>query len=162
MSLQTAEKLRAVLAAVSSIARGAEEATAMNIRPDLVPYGGNGNITFIWGDEKMGLYHIGYRRGPEVVAQVIRAVLFGDVVRYVPTAKTLTLSHKGYDAFLSLDLHGKPKTWLLTGWKKNASDAIGQPLSKPNATQTSLTFSRTDLGADTLKILSEEVEKSKE
>ncbi|MDR1971827.1 MAG: hypothetical protein LBQ46_07885 [Treponema sp.] len=128
----------------------------------MAQYGGNGDVTFIWGDEKKGLYHIGYRRGPEIVAQVIKAVLVGDVSRYVESAKTLTLSYKGYDAFLSLDLHGEPHTWLLTGWKKNAPGAVREPLSSPNATQTSLTFSRTDLGASTFQVLAEMLRDVKE
>jgi hypothetical protein len=152
---QTEENIRTINTAITDIANGAEEATAKGIRPDLAQYGGNGDVTFIWGDEKKGLYHIGHRRGPEIVAGVIKAVLMGDVSRFVESAKTVTLSYGDYDAFLSLDLHGQPHTWLLTGWKKNVPDAVREPLSNPNATQTGLTFSRADLGAGTLQILNE-------
>jgi hypothetical protein len=145
-------KIQAVKAAISKIANEAEEATTVTIRPDLAAYGGNGDVTFIWGNKKKGLYHIGCRRGAEVVVKVIEAVIAGVVTRFVKSAKTLTLFHNGYDAFLSLDMHGKPKTWLLTGWKRNVPGAVGEPLSNPKATQNGLTFSRAGLGAGTFQL----------
>jgi BirA family biotin operon repressor/biotin-[acetyl-CoA-carboxylase] ligase len=154
------DNYRAVTDAIADIAQGAETATAKHIRPDLAHYGGNGDVTFIWRDEKKGLYHIGYRRGAEAVRKVIHAVLEGEVTRFVPSAKTITLTYTDYEAFLSLDLYGKPHTWLLTGWKINGPGAIGQPFSKPNATQVRPTFSRSDLGAGTYTIMPEIEKKS--
>ena len=55
---------------------------------------------------------------------------------------------------MSLDEHGKQKTWLLTGWdatspkgNKKRTDANGQVSTGSAATQTLPTFSRQDLGA---------------
>ncbi|GHU19356.1 hypothetical protein FACS1894163_12130 [Spirochaetia bacterium] len=149
------DKLRAVEIAITEIVNGAEESTAGGIRPDLEPYGGTGDVTFIWGDKKKGLYHIGYRRGPDVVGNVIKAVIRGEIIRNSDVKKTVTLSDNGYEAVLSLDLHGTNQTWLLTGWKENAPDADGEVSTQSDATQTEPTFSRSDLGAGTSKILSE-------
>ncbi|GAB6392153.1 MAG: tetratricopeptide repeat protein [Treponematales bacterium] len=68
------------------------------------------------------------------------------------TLDTRVTAYQGYDAFLSLDMHGKPKTWLLTGWKRNVPGTVGEPLSNPKATQNGLTFSRADLGAGTFQL----------
>jgi hypothetical protein len=43
------ENIQAVNTAITEIANGAEEAAAKGIRPDLTRYGGNGDVTFIWG-----------------------------------------------------------------------------------------------------------------
>ena len=135
--------------AIMEIADGKDSSTAHNIRPDLRAYGGNGDVTFIWGDEKQGLYHIGYRRGADTVKNVIQAVVYGKVARTSAVKKTVVLELNGYEAVLSLDMNGNNKTWLLTGWEKNIPDAIGEVSTQSGATQTSPTFSRADLGAGT-------------
>ncbi|GHV44126.1 hypothetical protein AGMMS49546_27590 [Spirochaetia bacterium] len=144
----------AVEAAITEIVNGAEESTAKGIRPDLEQYGGTGDVTFIWGDKKKGLYHIGYRRGPEVVGNVIKAVIMGKIVRNSEIKKTVTLADNEYEAVLSLDLHGTNQTWLLTGWKENAPDETGEVSTQSGTTQIGPMFSRSDLGAGTYKILS--------
>jgi BirA family biotin operon repressor/biotin-[acetyl-CoA-carboxylase] ligase len=154
------DNYRAVTDAIADIAQGAETATAKHIRPDLAQYGGNGDVTFIWGDEKKGLYHIGYRRGAEAVQNVIRAVLDGDVARSSDVKRTVTLGLNGYEAVLSLDMDGNKKTWLLTGWEKDVPDATGEVSTQSGATQISPTFSRTDLGAGTYTIMPETKKKS--
>ena len=146
------EKIKAVIAAMQEIAAGAEEAAVKNMRPDFVKYGGNGDVVFIWGNEKKGIYHIGLRRGKEVVENVIKTVLFGQIDRYSAVKKTITLELNGYEAVISLDENGKPKTWLLTGWKKNEPDAAGKVSATTGATQTSPIFGRADLGAGTFSL----------
>ncbi|GHV79132.1 hypothetical protein AGMMS49944_09230 [Spirochaetia bacterium] len=144
-----------VESAITEIGNGAEEATAKGIRPDLNRYGGDGDVTFIWGNEKKGLYHIGYRRGAEVTANVIKTVITGKIVRTSEVKKTVTLSDNGYEAVLSLDFQGNTQTWLLTGWKENAPDVTGEVCTQSGTTQIRPTFSRSDLGAGTSKILNE-------
>jgi hypothetical protein len=139
----------AVIDAVSEIVSGKESSTAKNIRHDLSEYGGNDDVTFIWGNEKMGLYHIGYRRGAETVKNVIKTVLNGNVARASKSKKTVVLELNGYEAVLSLDMNGKKQTWLLTGWEKDVPDAIGEVSAQSDATQNSPIFSRADLGAVT-------------
>jgi hypothetical protein len=152
---QTKENIKAVESAITEIVNGAEKSTAKGIRPDLEQYGGNGDVTFIWGDEKKGLYHIGYRRGTEVTTNVIKTVINGKIVRNSAVKKTVTLSDNGYQAVLSLDLHGTNETWVLTGWKENVPDVTGEVSTQSGTTQTEPTFSRSDLGAGTVKILNE-------
>ena len=148
--------------AISEIAEGKESATAKNIRPDIAQYGGNGDVTFIWGDKKKGLYHIGYRRGKETVNNVIRAVLDGNIARTSDAKETVVLELDGYEAVLSLDMNGGKQTWLLTGWKKNVPDAIGEVGAHSDATQNNPTFSRADLGAGTSSLSHASIEMSSE
>jgi hypothetical protein len=96
------------------------------------------------------------------VARVILEVLIGDVSRTSDIQRTITLDSKGYEAVLSLDRNGNTLTWHLTGWKINEPDAAGEVSTQSGATQNEPTFSRSDLGAGTLKILSDEPKKSKD
>lgn len=144
---QSHENERQVARALQDIVNGKEEAVVKNLRPDLAEYGGSPDVSFMWGDNKKGLLHIGMKHGGDVIEHVIDTVLYGDVSRFAETKKTVTLSHNGYEAILSLDEHGKKKTWLLTGWQKNMPDATGEVSTQSGATQTAPTFSRRDLGA---------------
>ena len=110
-------------------------------------YGGTNNITLIWGNEKKGIFHIGYRRGTDTLLHVIDALANGKIERYVPGNKTVHLVKDGYEAILSLDENGNKKSWLLTGWEINKPDAFGQFSTKSESTQNAPTFSRRDLGA---------------
>ena len=136
-----------VAKAFSEIVNGAEEATVRNLRSDLEEYGGTPDVTFIWGDDKKGLLHIGSRRGSAVVQKVIDAVVTGEITKHVPGKKTVHLERDGYEAVLSLDEHGEKKTWLLTGWKIKEPDVSGEVGTQSGTTQTGPTFSRSDLGA---------------
>jgi hypothetical protein len=71
----------------------------------------------------------------------------GKVERFSATKKTVILKNDGFEAVLSLDEHGKQKTWLLTGWKKKEPDATGEVGARSGATQNGPTFSRADMVA---------------
>jgi hypothetical protein len=142
-----ASKIADVRDAINSIAAGAEESTVKGLRPDLVEYGGTPDVTFIYGDKKKGLYHIGNKRGAGIVHEVIATVINGKISRYTPRNKTVVLSKGNYEAVLSLDEHGNKKTWLLTGWAKEKPDATGEVSAQSGATQARPTFSRSDLVA---------------
>ena len=142
------------LAALKKIAAGSEEETVPGLRPDFVQYGGTPDVTFIWGDNNKGLQHIAQKHGADILPQVIDTVVAGRVERFTASKKTLVLQKGNIEAVLSLDEHGKQKTWLLTGWdatspkgNKKRTDANGQVSTGSAATQTLPTFSRQDLGA---------------
>ena len=60
----------------------------------------------------------------------------------------------GYEAVLSLDEHGKKKTWLLTGWDtKMSPDAERQVRANLKATQNKPILSRQVLGAELNNII---------
>lgn len=63
--------------------------------------------------------------------------------------KTVVLAKDGYEVLLALTKDGNKETWLFNGWKvKNEkADAISEVSTQSDATQTSPTFSREDLGA---------------
>ena len=140
-------KRDSVLDALQKIADGSEEETIPNLRNDLEQYGGTNDITLPWGNLKKGIYHIAYRRGTETLLHVVDALADGKIERYAAGNKTVHLVKDGYEAILSLDEHGKKKSWLLTGWEINKPDAFGKFSTKSEATQTAPTFSRRDLGA---------------
>ncbi|MEA4834958.1 MAG: hypothetical protein VB133_07485 [Anaeromusa sp.] len=144
------EKVGKVFEGVRKIAGGAEAFTAQQLRPDLEQYGGSADVSFIWGDNKKGIQHIGNKRGAETVLHVIEAVVNGQVVRHSETKKTVVIEHNGFEAVLSLDENGEQKTWLLTGWHKNKPDASGVVSAQSGATQVGPTFSRSDLVAGLL------------
>jgi len=133
--------------AVREIVDGADSATVKNLRPDVVALGGTADVTIPWGNEKMGLYHIGAKRGADTVRAVLDTVVDGEIDRYTAAKKTVTLRKGDVEAVLSLDESGESKTWLLTGWKKGEPDAVGEVGAQSDATQTEPTFSRSDLGA---------------
>jgi phage-related protein (TIGR01555 family) len=116
-SKSSAAKHKAVNKALGEIAAGAAEATVSGLRGDLEQFGGTNDVTFVRGDEKKGLVHIASKHGVEAVPRVIDAVVDGEISKYVPGKKTIHIEKDGYEAILSLDEHGKKKTWLLTGWK---------------------------------------------
>jgi len=99
------------------------------------------------GDPKHGIYHIGSQRGLDVLRRVLRAVAIGAQLQYVAAKKAVRITHEGMVAVLSRDEHGKPKTWLLTGWEEGKPDAHGEVGTRTAATQPGPTFSRTELGA---------------
>ncbi len=133
--------------AVEHIMDGADESVIKNARDDISQYGGSNDVALVWGNSKKGIAHIGEKRGGEVVGNVIRAVVEGDVVKFVEAKKTLHIEWNGYEAVLSLDENGNRKTWLLTGWHQNRPDASGEVGAQSGATHTRPTFSRSDMGA---------------
>jgi hypothetical protein len=110
-------KYQEVLGALQELDSGIPEVTIENLRDDLEQYGGTNNVTFMTGDKKKGLLHIEKRHGSESVPKVVRAVVYGKISKFVEGKKTVHIVEDGYEAVLSLDEHGKKKTWLLTGWK---------------------------------------------
>jgi hypothetical protein len=94
------------------------------------------------------------RRGADVTANVVKALIEGNVVDFNSEKKTIKIKHNGYEAILSLDMNGESKTWLLTGWETGAADAISEVSTQSDATQTRPTFSRSSLGATVIGIIS--------
>ena len=146
----TRQKAREVKSALQKIADGAEEATVKDLRDDLEQYGGTNDVTFIYGDEKKGLFHIADKHGGiKTLLKVLDAVVDGKVVRHSEGNKTVVLSKGDYDAVLSLDENGKKKTWLLTGFDTKISpDAERQVRANLKATQQEPILSRQMLGAE--------------
>lgn len=146
---QTKQKAREVKSALQKIADGAEEATVKDLRDDLEQYGGTNDVTFIYGDEKKGLFHIADKHGGiKTLLKVLDAVVDGKVVRHSKGNKTVVLSKGDYEAVLSLDENGKKKTWLLTGFDTKISpDAERQVRANLKATQQEPILSRQLLGA---------------
>jgi hypothetical protein len=146
-------KLRDIVNAAREIQHGADEAVAVNLRPDLAQYGGSPDVHLVWGDSKKGLVHIGSKRSIDVISRVLETVAVGADVKYIAPKKTVRISHEGTTAVLSLDEHGKQKTWLLTGWEEGEPDASGEVGTQSTATQGTPTFSRDALGAGLDSIL---------
>lgn len=149
ISGKTRRKAQEVKAALQKIADGAEEATVENLRNDLEQYGGTNDVTFIYGNNKKGLVHIADKHGGiKTLLKVFDTVVDGDIVSFTEKNKTVHLMKNGFEAILSLDEHGKKKTWLLTGFDTTISpDAEREFNATLKATQTKPTFSRRDLGA---------------
>ncbi|CAK0772793.1 hypothetical protein WCLP8_4930005 [uncultured Gammaproteobacteria bacterium] len=143
-----------IVSALHEIASGADEATVSGLRPDLAQYGGTTDVSFIWGDSKKGILHIGSKRGLGTVIRVIRAVELGNVTKFIEAKKTIHVEHDGAEAVLSLDEHGSKKTWLLTGWEIGKPDARGEVGTHSTAMQGTPTFSRDALGAGLRDIIS--------
>lgn len=112
---KSSSRRKALEEAIVKIAAGEDEATMPGLRPDLEEYGGSPDVTIVWGEERKGLLHVGSRRGPQVVREVLETVLDGAVSKFVSGKKTVHLVRGEYEAVLSLDEHGQRKTWLLTG-----------------------------------------------
>ena len=123
------------------------------MRDDLSQYGGTNDITFYWGNEKKGIYHIAYRRGVNTLLHVIDAVADGRVLRYVEGNKTVVLEKDGFEAVLALTEYGEKKSWLLSGWETGKPDAISEVGTQSDATQSMPTFSRQELGAGLRNII---------
>ncbi len=136
-----------VIGALQKIADGSNEETVPDLRSDLEQYGGTNDVTFVYGNAKKGLEHIGARRGIDTVLGVVDTVQNGVITKYVAGKKTIHLEKDGFEAVLSLEEHGNKKTWLLTGWEINKPDAPGQVSTDSGATQGAPTFSRRALGA---------------
>ena len=149
ISQQAKQKAKEVKNALQKIADGAEEATVKDLRDDLEQYGGTNDVTFIYGDEKKGLFHIADKHGGiKTLLKVLDTVVDGKITDFTEKNKTIHLIKDGYEAILSLDEYGKKKTWLLTGFDTKISpDAEREFNATLKATQTKPTFSRQDLGA---------------
>ena len=147
---KTKQKAREVKSALQKIADGAEEATVKNLRDDLEQYGGTNDVTFIYGDENKGLFHIADKHGGiKTLLKVLDAVVDGNIIRYSAGNKTIVVSKGDYEAVLSLDENGKKKTWLLTGFNTKVSpDAERQVRANLKATQHEPILSRQVLGAE--------------
>ena len=79
---------------------------------------------------------------------MLDSVVDGYITLFEPKNKTIHLMKDGYEAVLSLDEHGKKKTWLLTGWDtKMSPDAERQVRANLKATQKKPILSRQVLGA---------------
>ena len=154
------DKRTPVLNALQKIAAGSEEETVSNLRNDLEQFGGTNDITFYWGNEKKGIYHIAYRRGIDTLFHVIDTVADGKINRFVEGNKTVILEKDGFEAVLALTEYNKQKSWLLTGWKTNEPDEISEVSTQSDPTQLKPTFSRQELGAGLVSILSQLPEKS--
>ena len=115
-SLTSIEKHKQIEKALFEIAAGADEAVVPNLRDDLEQFGGTNDVTLVKGDKKKGLIHIAERHGAETVPNVLDALIDGKISKSVPSKKTVHIIKGNYEAVLSLDEHGKQKTWLLTGW----------------------------------------------
>lgn len=146
-------RVNAVRNALKEIVSGKNEAVVRNLRPDLAQYGGDSDVYFQWGNAKSGLMHIGKKRGAGVILKVAEAVAIGNKVQHIPGKKTVRITHNGVTAVLSLDEHGKQKTWLLTGWEEGRPDARGEVSTHSTATQSIPIFSRDELGAGLNSIL---------
>lgn len=148
---QSQNRLREVLEAVEKIAAGSEEVTLKDLRNDLAALGGTNDVTLVWGDSKKGLRHVGEKRGAKVVADVLTAVAHGSIAKHVAGKKTVHVVLGKTEAVLSLDEYGNRKTWLLTGWKIGEPDASAGVSAHAEATQVRTVFSRSDLGADSVR-----------
>lgn len=139
--------------AMREIANGKAEATVPGLRNDLEQYGGTNDVTIIKGDAKKGLVHIEQRHGAACVAPVLEAVANGKITRFVEGNKTVHIDKDGYRAVLSLEEHGKKKTWLLTGYdiwedtKKEPTGDSGKVSARHAATHDGPILSRPDMGA---------------
>ena len=153
-------RLERVENAMLELENGKSEATVKGLRNDLEQYGGSNDVTFIAGDRQKGLEHIAYRHGHSVIANVLDAVANGKLEKYVPAKKTAHIRKDGYEAVLSLDEHGKKKTWLLTGYKmeseyvkdqkKRLAGDSGKVSTRHASTHAGPMFSRPDMGAANL------------
>lgn len=154
LSKKTAFKAKEVKSALKKIADGSSEETVENLRDDLEQYGGTNDVTFVFGDDKKGLRHIAQKHGVKTLLKVFDAVVDGKIARFAAEKKTVHLSKNGIEAVLSLDEHGKKKTWLLTGYDtKISSDEEREFRTTLNPTQPEPTFSRQELGAELDKII---------
>ncbi len=139
--------------AMLEIANGKAEATVSGLRNDLEQYGGTNDVTIIRGDSKRGLIHIRERHGMASIAPVLEAVANGKITRFVDGNKTVHIDKDGYRAVLSLQEHGKQKTWLLTGYdivgegKKNITGDSGKVSARHASTHTGPILSRPGMGA---------------
>lgn len=139
--------------AMREIANGKTEATVPGLRNDLAQYGGTNDVTIIRGDEKKGLIHIKERHGMASIAPVLEAVANGKITRCSRGNKTVAIQKDGYEAILSLEEHGKQKTWLLTGYgilddrKKVPTGDSGKVCTRHASTHTGPTSSRPGMGA---------------
>ena len=142
-------KAKEVKEALQKIADGAEEATVKNLRDDLEAYGGTNDVTFVYGDEKKGLFHIADKHGGiKTLLKVLDTVVDGKITSFTEKNKTVHLVKNNIEAILSLDENGKKKTWLLTGFDTTVSpDAEREFNATLKATQSKPTFSRQELGA---------------
>lgn len=144
--LRYRQKFNQTMKALQKIANEAEESTVKNLRDDLSQYGGTNDVTFVFGDKKKGIAHIVDSHGVDVLPQVFDTVIDGKIQRHVAGNKTVILEKNGYEAVLSLDEHGKTKTWLLSGWKISTGET-SEVSATSSPTQDRPTFSRSELGA---------------
>jgi len=142
--------------AMLELANGKEESTIPNLRNDLEQYGGTNDVTLIKGNEKKGIIHIEKRHGRKVFPFVLEAMANGKIVRTSRKDKTVAIQKDGYEAILSLDEHGKKKTWLLTGYDligeggKLTSDERGKFCTRHAPTHSGPTSSRPGMGAEAI------------
>lgn len=152
------ENIHSGINAMKEIADGADEIKNAMRRSDLKDYGGVEDITFVYGSPGdpnknykggYGLSHIGAKHGTDVLAGVLNVIATGRVERYVPGNKTVVLTNGNHEAVLALTRNGEKESWLLTGWDlaETTTGDNGKVSTSTVSTQTSPTFSRTDLGA---------------
>lgn len=151
------ENRRMVVSAMDRIANGEEYVPKAVIRGDLTQYGGDMYVGLYWGktgnaDKNYkggyGLAHIGAKHGSDTIINIIDVLCDGNIDRYVAGNKTVILSKNGYECVLALTKNGNKETWLLSGWGKiDKAGGNGEVSTHTEPTQSSPTFSRTDLGA---------------
>ena len=146
------------LQALEEISEGKDEVRNAMRRDDISEYGGDNEITFVWGTpgepEKnykggSGISHIAAKHGSSTLLKMLDVIANGQVSRHVEGNKTLILEKDGYEAVLALTRFGNRESWLLTGWEKNekTTGGNGEVSTTSVPTQISPTFSRADLGA---------------
>ena len=146
------------LQALEEISEGKDEVRNAMRRDDISEYGGDNEITFVWGTpgepEKnykggSGISHIAAKHGSSALLKMLDVIANGQVSRHVEGNKTLILEKDGYEAVLALTRFGNRESWLLTGWEKNekTTGGNGEVSTTSVPTQISPTFSRADLGA---------------
>lgn len=149
-------KMNDAVEGLLQIANGADEVSGAIHRPELKQYDGETGITLRWGDTKGGILHIGLKRGVATVIKLMDVIANGPVTKFVEKKKTVHLEKDGYEAILSLDEHGKKKTWLLTGWKIEKPVEGSEVSTQSASTQSSPTFSRAELGAGLQEFIAED------
>ncbi len=128
-----------------------------------------GGISFYWGTpgqgkklkKGSGIAHLIARRNSEGEdgAAIARAMV--DVLAYGRISKEqkaeggdrIFISYEGHTAVLSLYRFGNRETWLLTGWKDDASDAISKEYDSDTATHNGSTRFQSVMGAEAETIL---------
>lgn len=153
---KTIQKAQEVKKALQKIANGSEEETVKNLREDLEEYGGTNDVTFVFGNNKKGIQHIAQKHGIKTLLKVFDAVIDGEIKKFVENKKTVHIEKDGIEAVLSLDEHGKQKTWLLTGWNNKISSVEEEQFrTNSTSTQEEPTFSRQILGAELNNIITD-------
>lgn len=146
------------ISALQKIANWAEYVRDAMNREDLKQYGGETGISFYWGEpwDKSkkykwwyGISHIAEKHGADTLLKMIKVLARWKITRYAKSIDRISIWYDGYTAILSLSKDNWKETRLVTGRKDNEkkTDGSSEVSTQSTPTQTSPTFSRTDLGA---------------